>query len=203
MKKTLLLLTFLTISTSAFSQWGAWGNFCSDCYTGIEVGMVSSNISGFEGASAKTGFYAGFYQYAYLSDELSLRYGLSYSNIGSEVDGFDNPFIIHSINTPLSLHYIFKEQFQVFAGGELGTNLFGKFPNNDGDFVDDFDFNENIAFLDASAFAGVGYILNNTIDFSVRYNFGLTNLYGGDIEGAADWKKNWLTLSVGYTFRDF
>src|SRR5690606_4239192 len=200
MKKLLYSALFFCTSFFSHSQYYG-GMFCLDCYSSIEIGAISSNISGFEGASAKTGFYFGIYQFADLSDSFALRYGTSYTNIGSKIKGFDDPLIIHSINFPLSLHYAYQEQFQGFIGGELGTNFFGKLPLSEGGdaFDQSFEFRDKFTLFDVSIFAGVGYILADNIDFNLRYNFGVTNV---SLDSEQDWKKNWLTLSVAYTFRE-
>jgi|SRR5690606_3152486 len=201
MKKLFYSTLFFCTTFLSHSQYYGGGIFCLDCYSSIEVGAISSNISGLEGGSAKTGFYIGMYQFVDLSDSFALRYGTSYNNIGSKVDGFDDPLVIHSINFPLSLHYIFKEQFQGFVGGELGTNFFGKLPQYEsGDSFDhSFEFRDNLTLFDTSIFLGVGYILAENIDFNLKYNFGLTNI---SLLDDTEWKKNWLTLSVAYTFRE-
>ncbi|SEP55098.1 outer membrane beta-barrel protein [Flavobacterium urocaniciphilum] len=205
MKKQIFLFLLLLTSSLSKAQF-FYGDFCLDCYASIEAGGIYSNISGLENSSGKTGFYFGFYQFFPIDDQFSFRSGLSYNNIGAEVDGFDTPLIIHSINFPLSLHYRLKENYQFFGGGEFGTNLFGKYPQRRDEYYDSFDnqmaFNENFTFLDVSAFLGVGYIISDNIDFNLKYNLGLTSINKEDIFRDNNWKKNWLTLSVGYTFRD-
>jgi hypothetical protein len=209
MQKLLLLAILLFFTNLSFGQFGGWGNnyngfgtVCEDCYASIEAGIINSTISGLDNSSAKTGFHIGFYQYKNFSENFAMRSGITYNNIGAKVDGFDNPFIIHSINTPLSLHYIFKEKFQIFGGGEIGLNFFGDVPSNDGDFNDDQDLTDILTTADVSVFLGVGYIINNNFDINLRYNLGLTDIYNGAVIGFQEWKKNWFTLSVGYTFRD-
>lgn len=199
------MLFCLTTSYYANAQYfgsSFIGSWCYDCSTSIEAGVISSSISSLENSSDKTGLYVGLYQYAYLNDFMSLRTGLSYNNLGAELEGFKDPLIIHSINTPISLHFIFYQKIQVFGGFEIGTNLFGKFPTNENsnNFDQSFDFSDNIKFLDLSALFGVGYIIADHIDINVKYNLGLTDI--SDNPALGELKKNWFTLSVGYTFRD-
>lgn len=208
MKKNLIILFLFTCSLS-FGQFGAWGNnyggfggVCEDCYTSLSIGVISSNINGIDNASSKTGFHFGYYSYADLGDKIAMRFGLEYNNIGAKVDGFDNPLIIHAVHTPLTLHYRFNEKIQIFGGGSLGLNFFGKWPTNDGDFQDDdSDLTDFITNLDGSALLGVGYTLGYNIDINLSYNLGLTNIFKSPIVGG-EWKKNWLTLSAAYTFRN-
>lgn len=168
MKKPLLLLAFVFCTSFTSHAQFFWGGFspwfCYDCYSSIEVGGISSNISGIENSSANLGFYIGFYQFVDISDSFAFRSGLSYNNLGAEVDGFDQPFVIHSINIPLSVHYIHKETFQVFAGGELGTNYFGKLPvyESSDSFDHSFEFHDTFTLFDASVFVGWAISLPTT-----------------------------------------
>lgn len=198
----IICLSYSFNSNAQFYGGSFIGGWCYDCYTSLEAGVVSSSISGLENSSNKTGLYVGVYQYAYLNDFMALRSGISYNNLGAELEGFENPLIIHSINTPISLHFIFNQQIQVFGGLEIGTNLFGKFPTyeNSNNFDQSYDFSDNFKFLDLSALFGVGYIIADHIDINVKYNLGLTDI--SDNPALGELKKNWFTLSVGYTFRD-
>jgi len=205
MKKLLLLLLVCLSSHYSNAQFYGGGfisGWCYECYTSIEAGVISSSIEGLENSSNKTGLYLGVYQNAYLNDFMSLRTGLTYNNLGAEIEGFKDPLIIHSINTPISLHFIFDQKIQVFGGLEIGANLFGKFPTNENsdNFDQSFDFSDNIEFLDLSALFGVGYIIADHIDINVKYNLGLTDI--SDNPALGELKKNWFTLSVGYSFRD-
>lgn len=101
-------------------------------------------------------------------------------------------------------HYRISGNFQIFAGGELGVNILGKFPRDNENlyyYKDDdiFDFRERINFVDASVALGVGYILWDVIDINFKYNLGVTNV--SKIPDT-EFKKSWLTLSVGYSFRE-
>ena len=200
MKKFIFFaLIFMSIQQADAQYYS--GFWCDDCYSSIEVGVVQSNISGLEGASSKTGFHLGIYQFSYISESFSIRYGSSYTNLGANIDGFEEPLIIHGINFPLSVHYMYDYKFQGFLGGELGTNIFGKIPSSTGDSFDQlFDFQEVFTVFDASVFLGVGYILIETIDINLKYNIGVTDI-NKSVEGP-ELRKNWLTLSVGYTWRD-
>ena len=66
-------------------------------------------------------------------------------------------------------------------------------------FVALFEFSDQFTSFDASIIIGAGKIFFDTIDVNIRYNLGVTNI-NKDINGPK-LKKNWLTLSVGYTFR--
>lgn len=206
MKKILLTFSIVFCTTFAsYSQFYGGGGFCIDCYTSIEVGGVSSSVSGMDNTSSKFGFHFGVYQFKDLSDSFALRYGMAYNNLGAKMDNSDlyknDKLIMHSINIPLSLHYNYQRKYQAFLGGELGTNFFGKLPTlkSSTQQYDNFDYTDNFNLIDVSVFIGVGYIIIENIDINLKYNLGVTNVSKND---NYDWKKNWITLSVAYTFRD-
>lgn len=204
MKKYYFVLILLIASFKVSGQFG-YGTFgfCDDCYWSIEAGLGVSTISGLEDASAKEGFYIGFHSFIPIDyDKFDLRSGFSYTSAGANVEGFKNPLVIHSLNFPLAFHYRPVKNFQVFAGGEIGSNLFGKLPSNveNPNSLDDFEFMDTFTFLDAGILFGGGLIFFDSLDINVSYLLGMTNI--SKIEGE-DWKKNILRLSVGYTFRDW
>ena len=201
MKKFLIVSILIIASQQVMSQYYYSGIFCDDCYSSLEVGVVQSNISGLDGASSKSGFHLGIYQFRYISESFAIRYGSSYTNLGANIKGSEEPIVFHSINFPLSVHYDYNNKFQGFLGGELGTNFFGKIPSSEGDTIDQlFDFRDQFTLFDASVFLGAGYIIIETIDINLKYNIGVTNI-NTDVSGP-DLRKNWLTLSVAYTWRD-
>ncbi len=202
MKKYYLLLLVLFYFSKTDAQFSSWG-FCGDCFWGIESGVAFSNISGMEGASAKSGFYIGFNTYHPIDyDKFDIRTGVTYTSAGAKIEGFKNPLVIHSINTPLVLHYRPVSNFQVFGGGEIGINMFGRQPSNvdNPNSLDNFDFMDNFTFLDVGIVLGSGLILFDVVDINLSYTLGVTNISKVESE---NWKKNMLRLSIGYSFRDW
>jgi Outer membrane protein beta-barrel domain len=205
-KKSLLAIGLLTASLLP-SQHITY-IICEDCYSGLEVGVNQSNVTGFPQGSPKIGFYAGFFRFKPMNEKFTLGIGATYNNIGAKVSGYDTPLIIHSINSPVGIYYRINDMFQCFAGGELGVNMFGKLPQNektaavsDTYFGKDFDMMHTFKAFDGGVFAGAGYILANNIDINLRYSLGLTSVNKNDHLEKNPWKKNFLTLSIGYTFR--
>ncbi len=202
--KALSFLIFVLLTSSAYGQFG---ELCVDCYPSVEVGGVNSSINGFDNTSSKTGFYIGYFNYRWISDSFALRAGTTYQNLGVQIDDAEDNFIIHSINFPISLHYTYQNKFQGFIGGELGTNLFGSYPeSNESSTIigaNDVDIREVVSFLDASIFFGVGVIISDNIDINLRYNLGVTDVRSQEFNTEGEeWKENWLTLSLAYTWRD-
>ncbi|WP_413512277.1 hypothetical protein [Myroides odoratus] len=101
---------------------------------------------------------------------------------------------------PVSVHYTFKNKFKTFIGGDLGTTISAKNPYDE-DEPGMTLFAESIKFFDFSLFFGGGYKLTDKIDINLKYNLGLTNINDSKEENAKKWRKNYLTLSMGYTFR--
>lgn len=193
------LLLLLSITFSAEAQYYG-GSICFDCETSIEIGAASSDISGMGDTSRKTGFYIGLYQYKPFSESFALRFGTSYTNLGTKIKEFDQPLITHTISFPASFHYIYRYKFQGFVGGDFNFNISSKIPDEEGNTVSAFGLSDKISFFDASIFVGGGIIVANNIDINLKYHLGVTNLNAGD-ESDSKLKKNWMTLSVGYTFR--
>lgn len=206
MKK--ILLTSFIILTS-FTIKAQYTGLCVDCYLSIEAGIVNSNVSGFPDASAKSGLYIGFYNYRWISDSFSLRFGTTYQSLGAHVNNSDANFVNHSLRLPFSLHYTFKNKFQVFTGADIGFSMTGEIPKDlpeaANDFGLEFDFRDTITYFDFSVFVGAGFILSENIDINFKYNIGLTDLRSESINTnpGEKWMHNWATLSLGYTWRDY
>jgi len=202
LKKLLLICSLmLALTPKAFSQLGGYGTICFDCIGSIEVGAVSSNVKGIGPTSSKPGFYIGFYSFKEINDNFALRFGANYTNHGAKLKDANYNLNIHSLRGALSLHYFIKQRYQVFGGGDFG----GNFSKGEGSLDDEIYSKDGIKkgvvnLLDASVFMGAGIIVAEKIDISLKYNLGVTNL--NDYKEGNAWKANWITLSVGYTFRD-
>jgi hypothetical protein len=201
MKNLLVSILCLFYFNTSKAQIG----LCFDCYGSVETGMVYSNIGGLDNTEGKPGFYIGWYNYYWLSESLSLRYGSTYQTLGAQTDNMQNDFVIHSFNFPLSLHYIYDNIFQIFGGAEVGTNIFGSLSEDEG-FINNHNFSDAITLLDGSIFLGGGLLIADRIDINFKYNFGITDIrtdqFKNTNESTNPWTKNWLTLGIAYTWRD-
>jgi len=195
----LTLVFFFLFFYSSYAQYYGNGLFCYTCDFGIEIGGTVSNINGLD-TSEKAGIYIGIYNSYEFNDTWAIRYGLGYANLGAKNKEYKTNIILHTVLIePISVHYSFKKKFKTFTGVNIGSTLASKNPYNE-DEPGMTLFGKGIKFIDMSVFAGAGYKLTDKIDLNLKYDLGLTNI--NDMEGSMDkWKKNWLTLSVAYTFR--
>lgn len=194
-----LLLLFLSCYTS-YAQYG-YGNgfYCFDCEFTIEVGGTVSNINGLD-TSEKAGVYIGIFNSYEFNNTWAIRYGLGYASLGARNKEYKTNVVLHTmLIEPISVHYTFQKKFKTFLGVNVGSTIASKNPYNE-DEPGMTLFGKGIKFMDLSIFAGGGYKLTDKIDLNLKYDLGLTNI--NDMEDStAKWKKNWLTLSVAYTFR--
>ncbi|MBB1150732.1 MULTISPECIES: outer membrane beta-barrel protein [unclassified Myroides] len=195
----LTLVLFFLFFYSSYAQYYGNGFFCYTCDFGIEIGGTASNINGLD-TSEKAGIYIGIYNSYEFNDTWAIRYGLGYANLGARSKEYKTNVVLHTmLIEPISVHYSFKNKFKTFTGVNIGSTIVSKNPYNEEEPGMTL-FGKGIKFMDMSVFAGAGYKLTENIDLNLKYDLGLTNI--NDIEGSKDkWKKNWLTLSVAYTFR--
>lgn len=190
MKKTLLLLlTFIGISSQSNAQMFHHNGFlCFDCYANIEIGGNMTMISGMEGAKSKPGFTIGLNNYKEINERIYLKFGFSYSQLGIKFEDDIDDLTIHTVGGSIGVNYLEQRDYQFFGGLQLEGNILKDWVYND-----DVDIN----FLTYSLYAGGGLIFAENIELSVRYNLALANLSN---DSAHNWKRNYITLTLGYTF---
>ena len=87
--------------------------------------------------------------------------------------------------------YYIAKGFSVEAGPQFGLLLSGKY--------EDVDVKDNFKTVDFGVNLGLGYKLNNGLNFGARYDLGLSNI--NNVNGNSDKFKNAvLQVSVGYFF---
>jgi len=171
---------------------------------GAKAGVNFASINGddTEEFDMRTSFHIGAVAEFLFSERFSLQPELIYSSQGAKMsdEGFDFTIKLNYINLPIMAKYYVTEGLSLEAGPQFGLLLSAKVESEfDGeseeedikDELNDFDFGINF---------GVGYKLENGINFTARYNYGFTNL--ADTEDLDDTKINngVIQLSVGYNF---
>ena len=157
---------------------------------GIKGGLNFATLNGdkMDDIEPVTAFNLGVYAEIRLSDKFSIQPELIYSGQGYSIGkGDDNLTALGYLNIPLMAKYYLTKGVTIEAGPQVGFLLFA---DNDGDVKDDFnnvDFGINV---------GLGYKLENGLNFGLRYNAGLSNVFDTD-----DYtnKNGVLQFSVGYT----
>jgi len=171
---------------------------------GAKVGVNFASINGddTDELDMRTSFHVGVFSELSYSEKFSLQPELIYSSQGAKMsdEGFDVSIKLSYINLPIIAKYYLTEGLSLEAGPQFCLLLSAKVEAEfDGESVaedikdelNDFDFGINF---------GVGYKLENGINFTARYNYGFTNL--ADTEDLDDTKINngVIQLSVGYNF---
>ncbi|WP_111308321.1 porin family protein [Confluentibacter sediminis] len=161
---------------------------------GAKGGLNFASVSGdnVEGTDIVTSFNFGVLSEIIISKKFSFQPELMYSGQGFGSNENTIPLTALSyLNIPLMGKYYLTKGLSVEAGPQIGFLLSAK--NNKTDVKDSFntfDFGVNF---------GLGYKLNNGLNFGARYNLGLTDI--NKLDNSSSKNKNGVfQLSVGYFF---
>ena len=162
---------------------------------GVKAGLNFSTISGDDTRELDIGittdFNFGVLAEIPISEKFSFQPELMYSGQGYAGEGSGEIFILNYLNIPLIGKYYLTKGLSLEAGPQIGFLLSAK--NNKTDVKDLFntvDFGVNF---------GVGYKLDNGLNFGARYNIGLSDI--NNVDGFSDKNKNGVfQLSIGYFF---
>ncbi|WP_456312054.1 porin family protein [Pseudomonas shirazensis] len=183
MKKILLVavitvLGFATVNAQGI-KFGAKG--------GLNFASVSGDNT--ENTDVVTSFNFGVVSEIPISDTFSFQPELMYSGQGYSFN--DNTIALSYLNIPLMGKYYVTKGFSVEAGPQVGFLLAAKNEKTDvKDLFNTFDFGVNF---------GLGYKLDNGLNFGARYNLGLSDI--NNVENSSGKNKNSVfQISVGYFF---
>lgn len=175
---------------------------------GLKGGLNFALIAGddtddFDGRIA---FHGGAVVEFPFSDKFSFQPELLYSSQGDKgtFDGMEIKFKLDYLNLPLMAKYYVADRFSLEAGPQIGFLLSAE-AEGDGVTVDIKDIFKGIDF---GLGFGLGYKLENGLNFSGRFNVGLSNIVEDegsilDMEFDSGNTKNYnnvFQLSVGYLF---
>jgi hypothetical protein len=181
----LLLVTALTV-------FGLANVHSQDIHLGAKVGINFASIYGdntgdLDPITSLVNF--GVVAEMPFSEKLSFQPELMYSIQGYSIG--EDVVALNYLNLPLMGKYYLSKGFSVEAGPQIGFLLSGKY--------EDVDVKDNFKTIDFGVNLGLGYKLNNGLNFGARYDFGLSNING--VDGASDKYRNGvLQVSVGYFF---
>src|SRR6187431_1598361 len=181
MKKILLLAV---VTVLGFTNVNA-----QEIKFGAKGGLNFASISGdnTKGTDLVTAFNFGFLSEIPISDKFSFQPELMYSGQGYSFS--NNTIALSYLNMPLMGKYYLTKGLSVEAGPQIGFLLSAKNEKTDvKDSFNTFDFGVNF---------GLGYKLDNGLNFGARYNLGLTDI--NNLEGSSSKNKNGVfQISVGY-----
>ncbi|TCN52467.1 PorT family protein [Flavobacterium circumlabens] len=158
---------------------------------GAKGGLNFASVSGdnTEGIDVVTSFNFGVLSEIPVSDKFSFQPELMYSGQGYSFN--DNTIALNYLNIPLMGKYYLTKGLSLEAGPQIGFLLSAKNDKTDvKDSFNTFDFGVNF---------GLGYKLDNGLNFGARYNLGLTDI--NNLDNSSSKNKNGVfQLSVGYFF---
>ena len=181
MKQTLLLAA---ITVLGFTNINA-----QKLKFGIKGGLNFASVSGDNSREKKvvTSFNFGFLSEIPVSGKFSFQPELMYSGQGYSFN--NNTIALSYLNIPLMGKYYLTKGLSVEAGPQIGFLLAAKNEKIDvKNSFNTFDFGVNF---------GLGYKLDNGLNFGVRYNQGLTDINNIDNSSIKN-KNSVFQLSVGY-----
>lgn len=183
MKKILLLAVFTVLGVANVNA--------QKIKLGVKGGINLASVSGdnTKDIGSVTAFNFGVLSEVPISEKFSFQPELMYSGQGYSFN--DNTIALNYLNIPLMGKYYVTKGLSVEAGPQIGFLLAAK--NEKTDVKDSFktvDFGVNL---------GLGYKLENGLNFGVRYNLGLTDI--NNVANSSNKNKNGVfQLSVGYFF---
>ncbi|MFH6958143.1 porin family protein [Flavobacterium aquidurense] len=164
---------------------------------GAKGGLNFANVSGdnTKGLDVVTSFNFGVVAEIPVSEKFSFQPELMYSGQGygfnNNNNNNNNTIALNYLNIPLMGKYYVTKGLSVEAGPQIGFLLSAKNEKKDvKDSFNTFDFGVNF---------GLGYKLDNELNFGVRYNLGLTDI--NNVNNSSIKNKNGVfQVSVGYFF---
>ncbi|WP_299124744.1 porin family protein [uncultured Winogradskyella sp.] len=173
---------------------------------GAKAGVNLSDITGemVDSFDGRTSLFFGAVAEIEISEQFSFQPELLFSSQGSDYkeifdgESFEGTVKVNYLNVPLMAKYYLVEGFSVEAGPQIGFLLSAK--DEYGDQEDDI--KDSIKSTDFGINFGLGYKLDNGLNFSARYNFGLSdNIDDPDLEtSGAEYKNSVIQIGVGYFF---
>lgn len=162
-----------------------------DVEFGVKAGLnfASINGDGVPDSGITTAFNFGVMAEIPVSSKLSFQPELLYSGQGYATD--KESIVFNYINVPLMAKYYVTERFSFQAGPQIGVLTSAK--------IEDIDVKDNLKSTDFGLNFGLGYKLDNGLNFNARYNLGLSNI--NDVSGMSNKNQNGVVqVSVGYFF---
>jgi hypothetical protein len=160
---------------------------------GAKAGSNLATFTGdFEENDMKVGFHVGGLAEISINDKFSVQPELLFSTQGTQFSS-DDKINLSYINLPVIAKYYATDGLSIEAGPQVGflVNAEQEVEGESSDFdnTNDIDFGLNF---------GLGYKLDSGINFSARYNLGLSNIIDTDSNFEA--KNSVFQFSVGYFF---
>ncbi|WP_166384868.1 porin family protein [Polaribacter sp. 11A2H] len=185
--KKVLLVTLLTVLSIVNAN-------AQDIEFGVKAGLNFASINGdnTKDLGTVTSFNFGLMAEIPFTEKFSIQPELLFSGHGFSTGSDTNDFVaLNYLNIPLMGKYYVTKRLSFEAGPQVGFLLSATDDNTKADVKNaykDLDFGVNL---------GLGYKLDNGLNFSARYNVGLSDIN----EVKTDKNRNGVfQVSVGYFF---
>jgi len=185
MKKNLSLLAFLIFASAAQAQ------------IGVRVGIGSTNFSTEDVQRAFTSLirpHLGAYYGMKATEKLTVEPGLFYSGKGMTTVNDKNKEFTESlsyVDIPVLVRYALNEDFNVFAGPQVGFLLARKYTEESLKLTNTLP----VGGYEIGGVFGVGYQLASGVNLQMSYDFGIApfKYFQADVNNTV------FKLSIGYT----
>ncbi len=185
MKKGFLLLAFLIFASAAQAQ------------IGVRVGVGSTNFSNGDVQRAFTSLirpHFGAYYGIKVTEKLTVEPGLFYSGKGMTTVNDKNKEFTESlsyVDIPVLVRYALNEDFNVFAGPQVGFLLARKYTEESLKLTN----TAPVGGYEIGGVFGVGYQLTAELNLQASYDFGIApfKYFQADVNNTV------FKLSIGYT----
>ncbi|WP_292948945.1 porin family protein [Olleya sp. UBA1516] len=185
-----------------------------DINFGAKAGVNFATVGGdVEDVDARTSFHVGVVAEIMISDKFSVQPELMYSSqgFGSEYSdeilgttvNYEETLKLDYINLPVMAKYYVTEGLSLEAGPQIGFLMSADYEfeaSAGGDSESESeDVKDDFKSIDFGFGAGLGYKLENGLNFSARYTLGLANI-AEDAEEDFSIQNNVFQVSVGFFF---
>ena len=185
------LLTALAICAFSFSNAQGKINF------GAKAGLNLATLDGqdIEGTGTKAGIHFGGMAEISINDKFSVQPELLFSTQGANAEFGEDTFNLSYISLPIMAKYYATEALSIEVGPQVGFLVNAELE----ELGETYDIEEDTNGVDFSLNFGLGYKLASGLNFSARYNLGLSNVFDFEDQDV-DEKNSVFQFSIGYFF---
>ncbi|WP_346881475.1 porin family protein [uncultured Algibacter sp.] len=177
---------------------------------GAKAGVNFASLNGDDSGEldSRTSFHIGAVAEIIISDKFSVQPELLYSGQGAKFEEtfldekFESTLKLDYLNIPIMAKYYVYEGLSVEAGPQIGFLLSAESEDKEDGETETADVKDQISSIDFGLNFGLGYKLENGLNFAARYNLGLSNVFDDSDDDSDDFKQQngVFQISVGYTF---
>lgn len=182
---------------AAFAVFGLFNANAQEVTFGVKAGVNFANFSGddADNLDGRTAFHVGGVANFGISELFSVQPELLYSAQGVEqtFEGVTGKVQVDYLNLPVLAKFMIADGLSIHAGPQVGFLLSAKAKGGE----ETMDIKDELKGTDFSGVLGLGYQMDNGLNFGARYNLGFSNIADS---GEADLKNNVFQVSVGFMF---